>query len=152
MKNSKKRILAVASSGGHWVQLMRIQESFNHHNTHFITTMDGYESMHDKDISVVHDSSRKQKIKLIVMTIQLAKIIVMFRPHVVITTGAAPGLVAILLGKLTGSKTIWVDSIANVCSLSLSGKIALKISDMTLTQWKHLVGDNSKLKYWGRVI
>lgn len=44
----------------------------------------------------------------------------------------------LLAGKLTGKRTIWIDSVANVEKLSLSGKLAGHIATLWLTQWQHL--------------
>jgi UDP-N-acetylglucosamine:LPS N-acetylglucosamine transferase len=60
------------------------------------------------------------------------------RPDVIISTGAAPGYFALRLGKWFGARTIWVDSIANVEKLSLSGQRVGKYADLWLTQWPHL--------------
>jgi hypothetical protein len=37
-----------------------------------------------------------------------------------------------------GSKTIWIDSIANVESMSMTGQKVGRFADMWLTQWPHL--------------
>ena len=62
------------------------------------------------------------------------------RPDVIISTGAAPGLLAVVLGKLMGARTLWLDSIANADRLSLSGKLAGRYANLWLTQWPHLAG------------
>lgn len=56
----------------------------------------------------------------------------------VLSTGAAPGYIAVRLGKLIGAKTIWIDSIANVEHLSMAGELAGQHADLWLTQWPHL--------------
>ena len=68
----------------------------------------------------------------------MAMILLRIRPDVVVTTGAAPGYFALRLGGLLGGRTIWVDSIANVEELSLSGQKAGQHCDLWLTQWEHL--------------
>ncbi len=60
------------------------------------------------------------------------------KPDVVITTGAAPGLVAVFIAMLMRKRTIWIDSIANVAHLSLSGRIASHFVSRTYTQWQDL--------------
>jgi UDP-N-acetylglucosamine:LPS N-acetylglucosamine transferase len=60
------------------------------------------------------------------------------RPDVIISTGAAPGILGIFFGRLIGAQTIWIDSIANAEELSLSGRIALRVAHKALTQWPHL--------------
>ncbi len=60
------------------------------------------------------------------------------RPDIVVSTGAAPGYLAIRLAKLVGARTVWIDSVANVDELSLSGQLASERVDLCLTQWPHL--------------
>ena len=70
----------------------------------------------------------------------------------VISTGAAPGLVALAVAKLlTGSRTVWIDSIANTKQLSLSGRLARPVADAWLVQWPHLARPGGP-EYWGAVL
>ena len=135
----KKRVLAVASGGGHWVQLLRIAPAFAEHEVVYVTTIKGYEcDVAPRRIHLVNDANRWDKIGLLKMLLRLMWIVVCVRPDVVITTGAAPGYFAIRLGKLIGAKSIWVDSIANSEELSMSGRLASKHADLFLTQWSDL--------------
>jgi UDP-N-acetylglucosamine:LPS N-acetylglucosamine transferase len=74
------------------------------------------------------------------------------RPDVIVSTGAAPGLIAVILGKLVGAKTIWIDSVANSERLSMSGRIAGKFADLWLTQWRHLDTFPNGPQFWGSVL
>lgn len=69
---------------------------------------------------------------------QLAFIMMRERPDIVISTGAAPGYLALRLARLAGARTIWLDSIANVDQLSLSGLKVGRYASLWLTQWPHL--------------
>jgi hypothetical protein len=60
------------------------------------------------------------------------------RPHVVVSTGAAPGYFALRLGRWFGARTVWIDSIANVEQLSMTGTLVRRFADRWLTQWPHL--------------
>lgn len=75
---------------------------------------------------------------MLIMLFQIMTIMIRVRPDVVITTGAAPGVFAIRTGKLLGARTIWIDSMANVEKLSLSGQLVGSHTDLWLTQWKEL--------------
>lgn len=68
----------------------------------------------------------------------LARIIWSERPDIIISTGAAPGYLALRLGRIMGARTIWLDSIANVEHLSMSGFRIGRSADLWLTQWPHL--------------
>ena len=138
-----KKILLVASSGGHWVQLNRLLSAFEGCEKIFITTDPKYRStVGDNRFLLVPDASRWNKLQVIWLAFITLKHILMLRPDVVVSTGAAPGFFAIFFGKKLGAKTIWLDSIANVEELSMSGKMAGKYADLWLTQWEHLSAEN----------
>jgi UDP-N-acetylglucosamine:LPS N-acetylglucosamine transferase len=75
---------------------------------------------------------------VIFLGIQILLLIIRYRPDVVITTGAAPGYFAVVFGHIIGSKTIWIDSIANADTLSLSGRKMARWAGLWLTQWPDL--------------
>ena len=102
-----------------------------------------------KNYSLVCDSNKNEKLRTIYSFIQMISVFVRFWPDIVITTGAAPGLLGLVLGKLFFKKTIWIDSVANAEELSLSGKISRKFADIVLTQWEQLADD--KVQYKGSV-
>ena len=52
-----------------------------------------------------------------------------------ISTGAAPGYIAIRLAKLIGARTMFLDSIANANELSLSAHLVKRHADRLITQW-----------------
>src|SRR5688500_1316902 len=104
-------VLAVASGGGHWIQLMRIAAALEQHRVTYVTTLAGYRSqVGPSEFFVVTDASRWNKFKLILMALQVLWILLRERPDVVITTGAAPGYLAVRLGKWLGARTVWIDS------------------------------------------
>jgi hypothetical protein len=45
-------------------------------------------------------------------------------------------------GKWLGARVVWVDSIANVEELSMSGAKAGSFVDLWLTQWPHLARES----------
>lgn len=99
----------------------------------------------------VTDVTRWTKMKWLVAVLQIFWIIVRELPDVVISTGALPGFVGILLAKAIGKKTIWIDSIANVEMLSMSGRRIGRFADLWLTQWPHLAKDDGPY-YSGQVL
>ena len=145
------KVLAIASAGGHWIQLLRLQPAFEGHEVVFISTKQNFnETVKGREFYAIPDASRWNKLGLIKVFFTIGKRISTIKPDVIITTGAAPGLLAILNGKLRGIKTIWVDSIANVDELSMSGKLAKLFAGRTYTQWSHLA--NESIIYSGNII
>lgn len=134
-----KKVLLVASHGGHWVQLRKIAPAFDGMDVNYITTTGGVrEEISGCPLFVVPDANLNEKLRLILLGLKVLWIIIRLRPDVVISTGAAPGFFALMFGKLFRAKTIWVDSIANVEQLSVSGQKVARFADLWLTQWKHL--------------
>lgn len=147
-----KRVLAIASGGGHWTQLARLSEAFERFDTLYVTTIDGVEAPSGfRPVQCVEDASRSSPARFARLAVQLVGIFRRFRPQVIVTTGAAPGLAALIFGKLAGCRTVWIDSIANGSSLSMSGRLAARWSDLLLTQWEELASPSTGARYFGRV-
>ena len=138
-----KKILAIASIGGHWIQLLRITKAME--SFYDIS----YMSTHAKCASMVEghafysmkDFSRWNAYRVLPAFFSALSIVRKENPTVVISTGAAPGLIVLFAAKCLGKKTIWVDSIANVRHLSLCGRIAKKFVSRCYTQWEENATD-----------
>lgn len=146
-----KCILAVASGGGHWVQLLRLRPAFAGHRVQWLSTKAGYSKDVSEPLHVVRDASLWNKGALVVMFLQVAWLIIRVRPDLVITTGAAPGFAAIVIGRLLGARTVWIDSIANSETLSTSGAKVGRWAHVWLTQWPHLSTEQGPA-CWGAVL
>ncbi|ADU13865.1 Oligosaccharide biosynthesis protein Alg14 like protein [Asticcacaulis excentricus CB 48] len=145
-------VLAVASGGGHLHQLVRIADAFTGMDVSYVCTDPALaSSLGLKNTLKIGDANQNDMLALLRVGVQALKIVISHKPSVVISTGAAPGLLVIFWGRIFGAKTIWIDSIANAEQLSLSGKIASYFSNITLTQWEH-IALVSKAKYWGAVL
>lgn len=131
-------ILAVSSSGGHWEQLQRLRVAFEGKKIIYATTMNGATTDDGNLIYKIPDCNRNEFMSMIRCTYALLGIIRREKPNFIVSTGAAPGLIALFLGKLLGAKVVWIDSVANSERLSLSGKVAGKFADLWITQWEHL--------------
>lgn len=147
-----KKILLVASNGGHWVQLRRMAVAFEGLSLHYVSTNEGLKNeVAPHRFSKVKDANLSEKLALLVLATQMFWIVLRARPDFVISTGAAPGFFALLFGKMLGAKTIWVDSCANAETLSVSGKKVKPFADMWLTQWPHLATEQGPF-YKGAVV
>lgn len=139
MSHRVTRVLAVASGGGHWVQLLRLLPAFGHLDVAFVTVDPAYRTqVAGYRFYTVIDATRWNKLKLVRMSFELLRILRRERPDVVLSTGAAPGYVALRLGRWLGARTCWIDSIANAEALSASGERIGRHADLWLTQWPHL--------------
>lgn len=138
MAKAKTKVLAVASGGGHWEQMQIIARALGGEDVQFITTKGDLLVQSGVSGFVVKDCNRNNLRDTAICVWQCTKLIFSIRPKVVISTGAAPGLICLAFGRLIGARTIWIDSFANVEKLSMSGKMAGRFVHVWLTQWEHL--------------
>ncbi|HFC92886.1 MAG TPA: oligosaccharide biosynthesis protein Alg14 [Leucothrix mucor] len=153
--SKKIKILAISSPGGHWIQLNKICNQLEGQFDVVYATPGAHYKSSAKEggrkIYTITDASADSKLNLIPVTLQILSILIRERPNTIISTGAAPGVMAILLCKFLPIKTIWVDSIANVKVLSRSGKMVKNHADLVVTQWQEL-SDNKNIFYRGSVL
>lgn len=147
------RVLMVASAGGHWIELSRLSDAFAGCDCQFVSTATGMVApLGKREVLVVPDSSRDTVSTMIQTMRCLFPIVRAFDPELVVSTGAAPGAIALALAKLFGARTIWIDSIANSERLSLSGQMVRPVADMRLTQWSHLATASGSVRYFGQIL
>ena len=151
MAGTTIRVLAIASGGGHWVQLLRLRPAWDGCAVTYATVhADSAVDIAPAPLLTFTDASRADWWRLPRVAVEMAAIVLRVRPHVVVTTGAAPPLFALLFARATGARTLWIDSIANGEVLSSSGRLARRVATQRLTQWPDLAeGD---VAYWGSVL
>ena len=139
MTARRKKIVAVSSGGGHWIELLRLRPAFAGHFVVYVTVDEAYRAhLGAAPLRVIDDATRWDRLGLLRTSAQITKILLEERPDIVISTGALPGFFGIVIGKRLGAKTIWVDSLANVEELSMSGQVVGPHADLWLTQWAEL--------------
>lgn len=150
---NERKVLFVSSSGGHWIQLRRLRPAFDGWTQFYACTNAGYRSTIDPDehFFALPEASRWNKLRLVHQALTVLWVVLRTRPEVVVSTGASPGFFSMLFGRFLGKKTIWIDSIANVDELSLSGQHARRFADLWLTQWEHLARPEGP-KHFGAVV
>lgn len=132
-------VLVVSSGGGHWLQLCRLAPAWQGCRVVSACAADappmpGVIERHVR----LQDATRWNLRSLWILVPQVTRLLLSVRPDVVVSTGAMPGLMALLGARLMGARTIWIDSLANVQRVSGSGRLARFIADEWWTQWPHL--------------
>lgn len=148
-----RRVLAVSSTGGHWEQLMLLAPAFAGADVTFACT--DAQQAEGRDLPAflaLRDYNRNQPLRMLAGLFETFDIVRRLRPDVIVSTGAAPGLLCLFWGRLFGARTIWIDSIANSEALSMSGRLARKFCHRVLTQWQHLERADGNPTYRGSVL
>jgi UDP-N-acetylglucosamine:LPS N-acetylglucosamine transferase len=151
-RNQRIKVLAAASGGGHWIELMRIIPAFAGHTVAYVTVRRDYRAdVGDAPFYTVNDATGWHLRGLMELAVRMFIVILRVRPDVVVSTGAAPGYFAVRFGRLLGARTIWVDSLANVEQLSRAGQMAGRYAHLWLTQWPVLAREDGP-RFAGQVI
>ena len=85
----RARILAIASGGGHWVQLLRLRPAFADERVAYVTVSRAYRAeTGSAPFHVVNDATRWNTLGLVRLALRVGWIVLRQRPDVVVTTGA----------------------------------------------------------------
>lgn len=148
MPARRKKVLAISSGGGHWVELRRLSRAFEGCVVTWCTTHPDYRHELISDLAEndskpryfsVMEANRWQRLRMIGQFFGVIWVLIRVRPDTIVSTGSSPGFFAVCLGKIfLRCKTVWVQSIADTEGMSMSGKLAGRYADLWLTQWEHL--------------
>lgn len=143
-KNKKgKKICFIASSGGHWEELMCLKEISDAHDSFFVTEDGG--QAHDsclENIYTVPQINRHEKSFFSHFVRLFGEAFIILKnenPDFIITTGALISFPFCLLGKFRRTKIIYIESFARVNNKSLTGKLVYHFADLFLVQWESLL-------------
>lgn len=152
MSSSPKRVLAVASAGGHFQQLMQMREGYDRHEVCYVTTLPGLaETFSAHPARLVPDCNANTPLRALACATAMMRHVLQVRPQIIITTGALPGVLALVCGRLIGAHTLWIDSVANAEEMSSSGRLARRIAHLTLSQWPN-VAEAEGVRFEGSVL
>ncbi|MBI1402052.1 MAG: glucuronosyltransferase [Porphyrobacter sp.] len=152
MENDRIRVLAAASGGGHWEQLMLLRPTLAQYDVRFATTDPAVALQHDiAEVESLPDCNQNMPVASARCALAALRLVLKHRPQVVISTGAAPGFFCILAGRLIGARTLWIDSVANGEELSMCGKLSKRFAHECWTQWENLAADGNP-RYFGAVL
>jgi UDP-N-acetylglucosamine:LPS N-acetylglucosamine transferase len=150
-----KKILLIASSGGHLSQLLAVSDKLNKDSLIVITN--------NMDAIIYKYSIKSKKIKTVDTTTNvlfhfynfLIAIFVMIRFSVsgVVTTGGPMVLPFLLLARMLRKKILYIDTMSRVEDLSNTGKFVFKwkLYSEFYVQWPALAEKYEGTKYEGQI-
>ena len=81
----------------------------------------------------------------------LFKEINIIKPKIIITTGTHTAVPMCYIGKIFGSKIIFIETFANKNTKTLSGKMVYPIADLFIVQWEEMKKLYPKAVYGGAI-
>jgi len=137
---NSKRVLIVASPGGHLLQMLALEPAWSDADRTWVTlrSTDVEYLLRDEDVIYGHGPTPRD-IGNFFRNLRLAHRVLREQdPGVIVSTGAGLALPFFLLGKLQRRRLVYVESITRVEKLALTGRLVYPLADAFFVQWDSL--------------
>lgn len=149
------KICFIASSGGHFEQLMMLKPLMDKYDSFIVTEKTIYKAENsDRKMYFLSQVNRKEKSFIFRMIANFFKSLRIFakeKPDVVISTGVLATIPICLLSKMCKKKLIYIESFAKVTSATETGKLMYKYADQFYVQWEPMLEIYPNAKYYGGI-
>jgi len=154
-----KKVLFIASTGGHFSELMQLSKLFEKYDYHIITEktktntnlVEKYPGRVDYLIFGSKDHLFSYIFKFIANCFKSVYLFLKIRPKVIITTGTHTAVPICYIGKILGSKIIFIETFANSQTKTLSGRLVYPVADLFLVQWESMLNLYPRAIYKGGI-
>jgi len=152
-----KKVLFISSTGGHLSELMQLKSMFDKYDFHIITEKTKsnmyLKDKYPKRVNYLVYGTRSNMLtypfKLLYNCFKSLFLYLKVRPKVIITTGAHSAGPMCCIGKIFGSKIIYIETFANSETKSVTGKLVYKFADLFIVQWEDMLKLYPKAKFGG---
>ncbi|AMC08082.1 PssD/Cps14F family polysaccharide biosynthesis glycosyltransferase [Turicibacter sp. H121] len=138
-----KKICFIASSGGHFEQLMMLKPLMEENDSFIVTEKTDYQIMRkEMKFYYLKQVNRRELtfvFKMLQNILKSFRIFYIEKPDIVISTGALSTIPMCLIAKLFNKKLIFIESFAKVNSPTLSGKLLYYFADQFYVQWEEML-------------
>jgi beta-1,4-N-acetylglucosaminyltransferase len=154
MTNREPTVLLVASSGGHLVELLELASAYDRGSRRWVTfdKLDAHVLLAGESVVYAYSPTNRNIGNLIRNALLAFRVLARLRPDAVITTGAGVGVPFIYAARLLGIKAIYVESLARIEKLSLSGRLVYPMTSHFFVQWPELADRYRKCRYEGAIV
>ncbi len=149
------KLLFVASSGGHFEELMCLRPLMDKYESILITEAGGQAEDSRGPVDYIFPQiNRKEKgffRAFLTLCRSVKDILKKEKPDVIISTGALLSFPFCLFGKIYRKKVVYIESFARIDNLSLTGRLVYFFADMFLVQWHNLALKYHRARYVGSI-
>lgn len=139
----KRKVLFISSTGGHLSELMQLKSLFTKYDYHIITEKtksnlnlkNKYKNKVNYLVYGTKDHFWIYPFKFIYNCFKSLILYIKIHPDYIITTGTHTAVPMCYLGKLFGSKVIYIETFANITTKTLAGRMIYPIADKFIVQW-----------------
>lgn len=138
-----KKIVFIASSGGHLEEISRLKKIEKEHDSVLITEKSDFEIKNFCKKTYCFSQMNRREImfipKFLSLFLYAFNILRKEKPDFIITTGALLAYPFCVLAKLRGIKVIYVESFARIHHPSLTGRLLYNFADVFIVQWEDML-------------
>ena len=141
-------IVGISSGGGHLSELLASIPGDIKDEITYITVKNGHTKKSLKNVNSFFINDPHTGIaKYLINLIHAFFLFIIIRPKVIISTGAGIAIPFMMIGKLFGSKLIFIETGARVYTASKSGEFMYKYANLFIVHYTHLLDKypNSKI-------
>ena len=148
------KVCLVCSSGGHFYELYSLREAWGGDEVFWVTFMGQDTRYVLKEQRVFFAfSPTNRSLKNLIRNFFLAwRVLKREKPRIVVSTGAGVCVPFFLLARLKGIKTIYIESLARINELSLTGRLVYRFADEFIVQWPDLAEKYPKAIFEGQLL
>ncbi len=141
-----KKVLFISSTGGHLSEMLQLKSMFKNYDYHIITEKTksniSLKADYKKRISFLIYGTKDHPIsypfKLLANCFKSLYLYFRIHPDYIITTGAHTAGPMCLIGKIFGSRVVYIETFANMNSKTVTGRLLYPFSDRFIVQWKEM--------------
>lgn len=142
-----KKVMFISSTGGHLSELLQLSSLFKKYDYHIVTEKDKsneyLKEKYGKRVDYLIYGTRKKlliyMIQLLINCIKSVLIFIKVRPKYIVTTGTHTAGPMCCIGKIFGSKIIYIETFANRNTKTATGKLIYKFADLFIVQWEEML-------------
>ncbi len=134
------KICFVGSSGGHLTHLYMLKPFWKDKDRFWCTfDKEDAKSLLEGEVMypVYYPSNRSIK-ALIINTFRAIKILNKEHPDIIISSGAAPAIPFFWIGKMMGTKNVYIEVFDRIDKATISGKLCYPVADVFVVQWEEM--------------
>ena len=141
-----KKVLFISSTGGHLSEMLQLKSMFKKYDYHIITEKtksnmwlkDKYNNKVNYLVYGTKDHKFVYPFKLLFNCFKSLFLYFKIHPDYIITTGAHTAGPMCLIGKIFGSRVIYIETFANISTKTITGKLLYPFADRFIIQWSSM--------------
>ena len=134
------KVCLVGSSGGHLTHLYLLKPFWKDKERFWVTfdKADARSVLSEEVVYPCYYPTNRNIKNLIKNTFLAYKILKKERPDLIISSGAAIAVPFFYIGKLFGSKTVYIEVFDRIDASTLTGKLVFPVTDRFIVQWEEM--------------